>query len=174
MLWSELRDLETESTLWEIPGHRTKNKKNHLVPLAPEVRNILLSLPRVGSLLFSTTGETPGFGKAKARLDALIDAARALDGLEPMAPWTLHDLRRTMVTAMNEKLGVAPHVVEAVVNHMSGLAKAGIAGVCNRALYLDERRAALSGWARYLRMIAAEPCVQDPRPFGLKVPNDLA
>jgi hypothetical protein len=56
---------------------------------------------------------------------------------------------------MNEKLGVAPHVVEAVVNHMSGLAKAGIAGVYNRALYLDERGAALSGWARYLRMIAS-------------------
>ena len=52
-----------------------------------------------------------------------------------------------MVTVMNEKLGVAPHVVEAVVNHMSGLAKAGVAGVYNRALYLDERRRTLALWA---------------------------
>jgi len=40
-----------------------------------------------------------------------------------LAPWTLHDLRRTAVTGMNE-LGIAPHVVEAVVNHISGRARA--------------------------------------------------
>ena len=67
-----------------------------------------------------------------------------------MPLWTLHDLRRTMVTVMNEKLGFAPHVVEAVVNHMSGLAKAGVAGVYNRALYFEERRRALQNWADYV------------------------
>jgi hypothetical protein len=56
-----------------------------------------------------------------------------------------------MVTVMNEKLKIAPHVVEAVVNHMSGLAKAGVAGVYNRALYFDERRRALVLWASWLR-----------------------
>jgi hypothetical protein len=61
-----------------------------------------------------------------------------------MEPWTLHDLRRMMVTVMNEKLGISPHIVEAVVNHTSGLAKAGVAGVYNRALYLDDRRQALN------------------------------
>ena len=59
-------------------------------------------------------------------------------------------LRRTMVTMMNEELGIAPHVIEAVVNHVSGLAKAGVAGVCNRALYLDDRRRALNVWSQYL------------------------
>ena len=91
-----------------------------------------------------------GFGKAKARLDERIEEMRRLDGLEPMPLWTLHDLRRTMVTVMNEKLGFAPHVVEAVVNHMSGLAKVGVAGVYNRALYFDERRRALQNWADYV------------------------
>ena len=57
-----------------------------------------------------------------------------------MPAWTLHDLRRTMVTMMNEQLGVTPHVVEAIVNHTSGLAKAGVAGVYNRALYMDDCR----------------------------------
>ena len=59
-------------------------------------------------------------------------------------------LRRTMVTVMNEKLGIAPHVVEAVVNHLSGAAKAGVAGVYNRALYLSERRRALQAWAQHV------------------------
>jgi integrase len=152
MSWLELRDLETGDALWEIPGHRTKNKHTHLVPLPAAVRGLILKLPRVGDLVFTTTGETPvsGFGKVKDRLDARIDHIRRLDGLESMPPWTLHDLRRTMVTVMNERLGIAPHVVEAVVNHMSGLAKAGVAGVYNRALYMAERKQALVDWADYL------------------------
>jgi integrase len=155
MLSSELRDLESDYTCWEIPGSRTKNKHSHLVPLVPAVRDLILGLPRIGDLLFTTTGETPvsGFGKVKARLDARIDALRQSDGLLPMRPWTIHDLRRTMVTVMNEKLRVAPHVVEAVVNHMSGLAKAGVAGVYNRALYFEERRRALQNWADYVESL---------------------
>ena len=152
MLWSELRDLSNKNALWEIPGHRTKNKHSHLVPVQPDVQTLLLSLPRVSDLVFTTTGDQPvsGFGKVKARLDARIINMRRSDRLEPSSPWTLHDLRRTMVTVMNEKLRIAPHVVEAVVNHMSGLAKAGVAGVYNRALYLDDRRRALSSWETWL------------------------
>lgn len=54
---------------------------------------------------------------------------------------------------MNEYLGVSPHVVEAVVNHMSGAAKAGVAGVYNRDLYLEERKRALERWSKLLRTI---------------------
>ena len=152
MLWCELRDLPNENALWEIPGHRTKNKHSHLVPLTPEAQNLLLGLPRVSELVFTTTGETPasGFGKVKARLDARINTLRRSDGLEPLPPWTFHDLRRTMVTVMNEKLRIAPHVVEAAVNHISGLAKAGVAGVYNRALYFEDRRRALYLWQNWL------------------------
>ncbi len=152
MLWSELRDIESDGALWEIPGQRTKNKHSHIVPLSPAVRNILLISPRISDLVFTTTGQTAvsGFGKAKARLDAHINEMRRCDGLEPMPAWTLHDMRRTMVTVMNEKLGIAPHVVEAVVNHISGLAKAGVAGVYNRALYLRERKIALDAWANHV------------------------
>ena len=164
MLWSELREIEDEGALWEIPGKRTKNKQTHLVPLSSQVRKLVQSLPYVGALVFTTTGETPvsGFGKAKARLDERIEEMRRLDGLEPMPLWTLHDLRRTMVTVMNEKLGFAPHVVEAVVNHMSGLAKVGVAGVYNRALYFDERRRALQNWADYVNGLCDKRSCQGP------------
>ena len=75
MLWSELREIEDEGALWEIPGKRTKNKQTHLVPLSSQVRKLVQSLPYVGALVFTTTGETPvsGFGKAKTRL---ISASR--------------------------------------------------------------------------------------------------
>ena len=152
MRWSEVRNLDASDALWEIPGERTKNKQSHLVPISPPVRKTIRGMPKVGDLVFTTTGETPvsGFGRAKERVDSRICAMRETDGLANMSAWTLHDLRRTMVTVMNEHLGVAPHVVEAVVNHMSGLAKAGVAGVYNRALYLEDRRLALQGWAKYV------------------------
>lgn len=158
MRWSEIKGIDSGEPVWEIPGRRTKNKQNHLVPLSSVMGRHIRRLARArdGDLVFTTNGITPvsGFGKAKARIDQRIDSARAAAGLEPMAPWTLHDLRRTMVTAMNEQLGIQPHIVEAVVNHISGLAKAGVAGVYNRALYLDERRRALEEWATLVSRLA--------------------
>lgn len=71
-----------------------------------------------------------------------------------MPPWRLHDLRRTVATLMAEKLGVLPHIIEAVLNHVSG-AKSGIAGVYNRATYADEMREALCTWATYVDQITS-------------------
>ena len=98
---------------------------------------------------------------SKARLDERIAAARGA----PLPHWTLHDLRRSVVTLLSEsrerrhKKGhleeietfcfAQPHVVEAIVNYISGV-KAGVAGTYNKALYLAERRAALEQWAAHL------------------------
>ncbi|MGO9358395.1 MAG: hypothetical protein ACLP1D_12090, partial [Xanthobacteraceae bacterium] len=46
-------------------------------------------------------------------------------------------------------LGVQPHVIEAVLNHISGH-KAGVAGVYNRSTYATEKRAALDMWADHV------------------------
>src|SRR4029077_4793522 len=81
-----------------------------------------------------------GWGVSKQRLDERIAKAGA-----PLAPWVVHDLRRTVATRMAE-LGVPPHIVEAVLNHVSGH-KAGVAGIYNRATYGREKRDALNLWA---------------------------
>jgi len=66
----------------------------------------------------------------------------------------LHDIRRTVAIRMAE-LGVQPHIVEAVLNHVSGH-KAGIAGVYNRAVYAAEKAAALELWANHIPVILAQ------------------
>jgi hypothetical protein len=66
-----------------------------------------------------------------------------------MPDWTLHDLRRSFVTHISEHGFAQPHVVEAIVNHISG-AKAGVAGIYNRATYAIEKREALQRWATHL------------------------
>jgi hypothetical protein len=58
------------------------------------------------------------------------------------------------------ELGLAPpHVVEAIVNHVSGH-KAGVAGTYNKALYIEERRQALVAWGRYVGQLAGDRLLQ--------------
>jgi len=155
MRWDELRGLGTANAVWALRGERTKNGQPHLVPLVPSVQTVVMSVPRTSSLVFSTNDTTAvsGFSKAKSLLDARVARLRSAEGLPPVKSWTLHDVRRSMVTIMNERLAVPPHVVEAVVNHTSGAAKRGVAGIYNRALYFDERRIALQAWDSYLRSL---------------------
>jgi integrase len=157
---AELSGLDGDSPTWEIPAARTKNGRPHVVPLAPAAVAIIRARPDIGEagFLFSRYGGTAasGFSRAKGLVDASIAEGRAKDGRPPMPEWTLHDLRRTMVTGMNEDLGISPHVVEAVVNHVSGAAKAGVAGVYNKAKYLRERQAALTAWASFVSGLRGE------------------
>jgi hypothetical protein len=66
----------------------------------------------------------------------------------------LRDIRRTVATGMAE-IGVQPHIVEAVLNHVSG-AKAGVAGVYNKAVYAKEKREAVEIWANHIAVILAQ------------------
>jgi integrase len=137
----------------ELPSERTKNGRPHIVPLSPPADTILTEQPRRadhdGSLRDFVFGigqqGFSGWSRCKERLDDRITKEMG----EPLDHWTPHDLRRTMSTLMNDRLGVLPHVVEAILNHVSG-SKGGVAGVYNKALYLRERVEALNLWADHL------------------------
>jgi integrase len=147
MRWSEIDEARA---LWTIPGERAKNGRAHEVPLAAPALGILGSIPRVegSDLVFSTNGRTPisGFSKAKLRLDHASGV-----GLTERDEWRLHDIRRSVTTFLAE-MGVAPHVVDKLLNHVSGSIR-GVAAVYNRHGYTDERRRALDAWANRLAAI---------------------
>ena len=141
MLWSELN---LEKKLWTIPKERTKNKLAHDVPLTDTAITLLAErviAPDRGHVFGRLDSPFSGWSKAKLALDARIAADRKKDGRNPMLAWRLHDLRRTAATRMAD-LGVQPHVIEAVLNHISGH-RSGVAGIYNRATYAAEKRAAL-------------------------------
>jgi integrase len=169
MRWSEL-DLDAKDPIWRLSGTVTKNRRSHDVPLSPAVVEILRGLPRylvelgdadVTDYVFSGDGKVPvsGFSKMKVKIDKLIEVERQASRKDdaPFSHWTWHDLRRSAATGL-ANLGVAPHVVEAVLNHVSG-AKAGIAGVYNKSTYDDERRKALEAWAAKILARGSEPNV---------------
>jgi integrase len=145
--WDEVKDDRIE-----LPGERTKNKRPHTIPLSDPARAILEPFRMVDRTHVFGRIDTAGFrgwGVSKQRLDERIAKAGA-----PLAAWVVHDLRRTVATRMAE-LGVQPHIVEAVLNHVSGH-KAGVAGIYNRATYDREKRAALNLWAEHVLAVVEE------------------
>jgi integrase len=145
--WGEI---DFDRAMLHIPGSRTKNHHPLNLPLSPMAAAILAAAPRWADREYVWRTRGRGFGAwsyATLALRARIAAAQG----RALAPWRLHDLRRTVATRMGD-LGVLPHVVEAVLNHLSGH-KAGVAGVYNKARYEREMRAALLLWADHLKSI---------------------
>jgi integrase len=149
--WQEI-DLAAKT--WTIPKERAKNGVAHEVPLSEAALRVLSSLPRIEAghqparLIFTTNGRTAvsGFSRAKSGFDKAMSAAH----------WTLHDLRRTAASGM-AGLGIAPHVVEAALNHKTGSIK-GVAAVYNRYNYSTERRHALEAWGHAVdRLVIGSP-----------------
>jgi integrase len=133
-------DLNLQDRTWTIASEDNKSRRAHLVPLSPAAAELLKTLPALGDFVFTTDGETPisGFAKAKQRLDTFLGAkGPALDR------WTFHDLRRTVSTNM-QRLGIGESIIGRVLNHAPQ-------GVTQRvyALYAfeAEKRSALGLWA---------------------------
>jgi integrase len=149
LAWSEM---DFDAAEIRLPAERMKGGRPHVIPLAAPALAILKARRNNGRpFVFSRaqTGVFPGWSWRKELLDQRIAMARKAAGIaEPMAGWTLHDVRRFVSTTMHDQLGVAPHIVESILAHVGH--QGGVAGVYNRALYLDERTRALQRWAEHI------------------------
>jgi integrase len=138
--WSEV---DFERGVIGLPPERTKNRRLHELPLSTQARSIIERQPR-------RNGRDFVFGIGQGGFSGWSDSKADLDATAKLkAEWRLHDLRRTAATMMADQLGVLPHIIEAILNHVSGH-KSGVAGIYNRARYTDEMRAALQRWADHL------------------------
>jgi integrase len=150
LCWTEIH-----GDVIELPAARVKNGKPHTLPVSRAAGEILAAQPRraesdgkLRDLIFGYADGNPygGWSFRKRQLDKAIAKAAG-----PLVPWCLHDLRRTAVTGMAD-LGIAPHVVEAAINHISGH-KGGVAGVYNKSTYAPQVRAALEAWGNHVMTI---------------------
>jgi len=129
-----------------LPKEITKNRREHTFPIGASAAAILSSNITTGTTTIFPArrmDDKPfnGWSKAKAQLDQKAK----------IAPWTLHDLRRTFATGL-QKLGVRIEVIEALLNHISGT-RAGIVGTYQRHHYADEMREAVERWEAHLHKI---------------------
>ena len=140
--WNEVGDE------WLLIGAgRMKGGITHEVPMLPMIATMLPERPeKAEGCVFGRRGTGfSGWSKCKKALDTKITEA----GTE-LAPWTLHDLRRTFSTRLHDA-GIEPIVVEALLAHK----QQGVAGVYNRASFREAKRHALARWHEILSEILA-------------------
>lgn len=188
---AEWKEFDRAAATWTLPADRTKNGEAHIVPLAPALVAILDRLagqegadepkwPRKGYLFSTDRGKehVKGYSRAKARLDAAMaklaneDAAEAGEGVEPLKveAWRIHDARRTLATGF-QRLGIRFEVTEALLNHVSGASRSGVAAVYQRHNWADEKRAALIAWAEFLDRLTAPVEADNVVPFAKVSPG---
>jgi integrase len=137
-------EIDFERGQIELPAERCKNGRPHIVPLSEPAVMLLAEVRRRDGreLLFGRNEGSPFNGWSQKKLDLSARLPR------DMKPWTVHDIRRSVITHMVERGIAQPHIAEAILNHVSGH-QSGVAGVYNRAAYAAEKRAALNAWAAH-------------------------
>ncbi|UPJ31002.1 site-specific integrase [Bradyrhizobium sp. CW1] len=150
---------EFDGDLWIIPGARSKNKQDHVIPLTPAIRGLVGEKPAGCNgnswFVFSTThGAKPfsGFSKAKKELDRVVAKIRKAEGRAPMKQWQLHDLRRTGRSLMSRAKVDADHA-ERCMGHVIG----GVRETYDRYEYLEEKRKAFEALAGLVELILNPP-----------------
>ncbi|EME68611.1 phage integrase family protein [Paramagnetospirillum caucaseum] len=137
-------EIDLEGKLWTLPASRNKGKREHVIPLSPEILALLEEKNEKTGFVFSVTGRKPYAGQK--RLKEILDRDSEVTG------WTLHDIRRTVASGM-AALNIPHDTIGRVLNH----AKGDVTAVhYNRHEYLTEKRAALETWARHVAYIVGD------------------
>ena len=128
--------------------------RDHFIPASSRNSGIRIwtwTAPRGDTIVATLAGPIQSRARC-ADLHRRSESGRCWGKTQPLPAWCVHDLRRTAATAMADRLGVLPHIVEAVLNHVSGH-RAGVAGPYNHARYEAEKRAGLCAWADHVHAI---------------------
>lgn len=172
LVWEEL---DLSERIWTIPGARTKNKKDHIVPLTPTFIGVLDthwpdSSQRKGRLFHT---RLLGSSEFKNRWDAFLHRRVLLAGqasgtgvVEEIPPFTFHDLRRSVATGL-QRLQVPIEHTEAILNHVSGT-RSKLVDTYQLHNYREEKAVALGKWDQYLADLMAR---DDAWPGGKDLPK---
>jgi len=170
-------ELNADASLWSIPPQRTKNWREHSLPLPMLAREIIDSAPKIENrdLVFSVGGKSApsNWSDAKHDLDTAMAAIakKECGKAVSIAHFTLHDLRRSCGSGL-QHIGTTAETIERVLNHTSGVF-AGVTGTYQRDLLLDDQRTALSSWSRYLQMVADKSLHDAHEAFLLSGDDDV-
>lgn len=153
-------ELDLDQRTWIIPAARSKNKREHVVPLSDMAVGVIREqIAAVEALCARKDRAIPSFifpgpGARAAVTGASIAKAvkreevikRGTATIMGIAPWTPHDLRRSAATGM-EEIGISPFIVGHVLNHISSTKSTVTSRVYARYDYAREKREALDLWA---------------------------
>ncbi len=143
-VWSEV---DFENAVWSIPKERMKRSKAHNVYLSQQALDILIALKTCAGnsryLLPSRYDADAPMSRATFNRITSAIAVSAKQKALPLEPFTVHDLRRTGSTLLNE-LGFNRDWIEKCLAHEEGRSSRG---VYNKAEYEQQRRHMMQEWA---------------------------
>lgn len=142
--WDEI---DFENALWTIPKARMKAGKAHNIYLSQQALDIMIALRTCAGgsryLLPSRyDGDKCMSNATLNRVGQIVVERSKAKGL-PIENFTVHDLRRTGSTILNE-LGFNSDWIEKCLAHEDGRSSRGI---YNKAEYAEQRRHMLQEWA---------------------------
>ncbi len=142
MLLAQWTDVDLKLGEWQIPAENSKTGQPHIVYLSTQASALLRELRTLASESAWVMPGRSSLTKPFAH-NAMNQAMGSITF--KLAPFTIHDLRRTGSTLLHEK-GFPADVVEKALNHTIG----GVRGVYNRAEYAEQRREMLQFWGDYI------------------------
>jgi integrase len=157
-------ELSDDRSVWTLPPERTKNKRQHAVPMPPLARAIvqeaIAAIPAGQKHLF--VGERG----AVARTDDLShDLTEAIENYG-IAHFTVHDLRRTVATGL-EQMGIPMTVISATLNHVGDKGASVTRKHYAHADLSREVRGALSEWQAIVQRV-----IGGDDPFAVKAEDN--
>ncbi|NHO64776.1 tyrosine-type recombinase/integrase [Aestuariicella hydrocarbonica] len=137
--WDEI---DQEQAVWVIPAERMKKRREHAVPLTPQVNEILKALEPL-------SGKSPFLFPSDIDPRKHANASTANVALKRMGfhgRLTAHGMRSLASTTLNEE-GFDPDVIEAALAHVD---KNSVRAAYNRTDYLKRRRTLMEWWSTHI------------------------
>ena len=135
--WDEI---DLEAKLWTIPPSRMKKKRQHVVPLSPEMIDILIEMQTISS---RSQFVFPSEVKAQESMNAQ-SGNMALKRMGYEGQLVAHGLRSLASTILNEH-GFEPDIIESALAHTD---RNDVRAAYNRAEYVDRRRGMMDWWSK--------------------------
>ena len=136
-----LDEIDTRKKFWTIPAARTKNGREHRLPLSDQAVELVRRRKGKSPYLFPARTDPKRPVHAWRIHMPLKDALPALKVL----PFTPHDLRRTVASGI-ATLGAPRHVISKILNHTDQ----SVTAIYDRHTYEPEMREGLGKWADHL------------------------
>ncbi|MEQ1965348.1 integrase arm-type DNA-binding domain-containing protein [Xenorhabdus khoisanae] len=140
---SKYSEWDFDSMLWTVPKEHSKSGGKIIRPIPEYLK------PFLSKLIYENYKSGYLLGELKDSVTVAQYGTRVWKKLGHTEKWTLHDLRRTLATKLND-MGIAPHVVEQLLGH----ALPGIMAIYNKSQYLPEKLDALNKWCERLDVLA--------------------
>ena len=154
LLRAKWEHIDFDSRIWFIPETKADSATGHsremVVYMSDQVMDIFKELKAIaGNEPFVFVGRKSG---THISHNAFNTAQKAALALTDLPPFTVHDLRRTASTHLNEQ-GFNSDAIEACLNHTTK----GVRGVYNKAKYEKERTEMMQKWSNHIFSVIYEP-----------------